>query len=255
MALSFESSVHSYQEAQLTPATLALTNTVETSTTEETWTQHTDYDWYEEYYDENYSTVDELKRIHINSKHVNLSQEENSQIIPFIMPRYWDGIDLVTKKIMINFVNIKGLGSASKPKNFMYSDDEIKFYWLIDGDATAIAGKLLMEIYAYGSNEKNENYQWRTQPNSEIVIQESLIGNGAIEQTESWLSYLESVYEVANEAKTTADTAQSDVNELETVVDELSEQVDENTENISELEAASVEYEEFSTDTINELFT
>ena len=68
------------------------------------WTAVTDNDkdyrfYNDEYSDENYSTVDELKNINLDSKQINITQEQNSQYIPFLMPRYYDGFDLTKAKL------------------------------------------------------------------------------------------------------------------------------------------------------------
>ena len=53
----------------------------------ESWTRSDKYLWYDEYRDDNLSTVDELKNIFVNDKQINVTQESNAQYIPFRMPR------------------------------------------------------------------------------------------------------------------------------------------------------------------------
>ena len=48
------------------------------------------YKVYEKYHDEEFSTIDSLKSISVNASQINITQETNSQYIPFKMPRYWD---------------------------------------------------------------------------------------------------------------------------------------------------------------------
>ena len=59
------------------------------------WQQHQEYVRYSSFFDDNISIVNDTKDINLNSKQFNITQEENSQYIPFEMPRYYDGFDLV----------------------------------------------------------------------------------------------------------------------------------------------------------------
>ena len=61
----------------------------------ETWTRHTGYRWFNDYYDDKISSINETKDITVHESQVNISQEVNSQFIPFEMNRYYDGFDLV----------------------------------------------------------------------------------------------------------------------------------------------------------------
>ena len=47
------------------------------------------------------------KDIKLDGKQFNITQEENSQYIPFEMPRYYDGFDLKGTKLSIYYVNKK----------------------------------------------------------------------------------------------------------------------------------------------------
>lgn len=144
------------------------------------------YTWYENYQDENYSLVDSNKNIIIDETQINLTQEENSQFIPFKIPRYWDGIDLMDMAIKIRYVNEKKEENIVIPVNVQYNSEFIIFGWLVDSYATYLKGTLLFEIFATGVNEKGDNYVWRTRPNGKLNILESLVGNGMIEPDESW---------------------------------------------------------------------
>ena len=58
------------------------------------WTKDDRYDWYDEYTDDKVSTIDKNKNINLDASQINITQETNSQFIPFEMPRYYDGFDL-----------------------------------------------------------------------------------------------------------------------------------------------------------------
>lgn len=146
------------------------------------------YLWYEEYIDESYSTVEADKSIKFDTSQINLTQEENSQYIPFQMDRYWDGIDIATKSLQIYFVNSQNYDYIATPVNVRYSSSKIRFGWLVDGHATAIAGKLRLEIRAIGLNEKNDPYCWISKSTDDINILASLKGNGIIEPDNDWMT-------------------------------------------------------------------
>ena len=53
------------------------------------WQQHNSYVRYSVFSDDNLSTVSDEKDIVLNRKQFNITQEENSQYIPFEMPRFF----------------------------------------------------------------------------------------------------------------------------------------------------------------------
>ena len=119
---------------------------------------------YDEYYDNSYSTVDKLKNVTVDSSQINIVQETNSQYIPFRIPRYWDGIDLMKMLIQIRYENVstkKGqvstavnvaskltdkpieylIGSLTVPITISTLDDgiyKIKGQFIIGGNSTTV---------------------------------------------------------------------------------------------------------------------
>ena len=67
--------------------------------------RNNNYVWYNNYTDEKLSYIDEGKNISVDSSQINISQEENSQFIPFEMNRFYDGIDLKDMLIQIHYIN------------------------------------------------------------------------------------------------------------------------------------------------------
>lgn len=192
-----------------TPVTLELDN-IPVAYADESFSRSSKYEWYDQYSDDNYSFVDELKNVKVDGKQVNLTQEENSQVIPFEMNRYYDGFDLASNAfIQLHYVNVEGQEGFSAPINVTYSNSRIRFYWLVTGDATALAGKLKFEVIATGQNEKGNKYVWRTKPNEEINILESLAGNGVIEPSSGWNTYIETINNKILAAQASADEAKA----------------------------------------------
>ena len=83
------------------------------------WQQHNGYVRYSSFSDDNISIINDTKDIALNTKQFNITQEENSQYIPFEMPRYYDGFDLVNTILSIHYTTKSGRHGASKPVNVM----------------------------------------------------------------------------------------------------------------------------------------
>lgn len=159
------------------------------------WSEdRTHYRWFDDYRDDNYSIVNDEKNIALNSKQINITQEENSQFIPFEMARYYDGIDLMNAIISVHYTRSDGQHASSKAVNVTYNNEKIRFAWLVDGSATGAAGKMKFEIRAEGSISDNKGktygYVWKTKTNENLNVLKSLCGTdcgGTISIDESWV--------------------------------------------------------------------
>ena len=142
------------------------------------WQQHADYVYYSTFSDDNISVINDTKDINLNGKQFNITQEENSQYIPFEMSRYYDGYDLVNATISIHYETKTGRHGASKPINVTFNEEKIRFGWLVDAGATVDAGKLKFEIHAYGTVTGNDGvakgYVWKSKYNENLNVLQSL---------------------------------------------------------------------------------
>ena len=181
------------------------------------------YTYYnDEYTDSKLSTVDENKNITLADNQINLTQEKNSQYIPFEIPRFYDGFDLATTELSIYWVNEAGAGSSAIPVDVYHSADKIRFAWLVDDDVTARAGKIKFEIQASGKNSKGFNYLWKTKCNDGINIIQALKIQKFIEPDETWQeNFIQNLSVQATKAETArvkaeaaADRAQKTANEM-----------------------------------------
>ena len=214
------------------------------------WILDGHYLYYEEYSDEVVSTIDEQKNIVIDESQINITQETNSQFIPFEMNRYYDGFDLKNTTILIHFVNKDGYEDYANPVNVYYNDDRIKFAWLVDNRATAIEGKVKFEIQAVGVNSKGDDYIWKTKPNGELNILKSLSGNGVIVPDKSWItSFMSQVTEQVALAQEYAQQAQASVDSLDDYVGQVEQIV---AEAQAVVDSAKEELEATVAETIDE---
>lgn len=144
------------------------------------WQQHADYVRYTSFSDDNITVISENKDIALNENQFNITQEENSQYIPFEMNRYYDGFDLVNTVISIHYETKSGKHGAAKPVNVNFNDEKIRFGWLIDAGATSDVGTLEFEIHAYGSITGSDGitkgYTWKTKRNKSLNVLESMCG-------------------------------------------------------------------------------
>ena len=213
MAISYKNSIQnkvsvasSVKETAVSPAELALPDT------QETYTLCTDgrYLIYSEYADTNYSNIDLSKNITVDSAQLNLTQEENSQYIPFRMPRFWDGIDLMEMMIQIHYVNKDKKEDFVTPVNVAFNEQYIVFGWLINGNVTSVAGEIIFELVARGTNKMGDNYVWKTKPNGKINILAALSGTGIIQPSTDWYtSFVNTMNSKIQEAKQYADEARA----------------------------------------------
>ena len=176
------------------------------------------------YVDENYSTVDEKKNVHLDPSQINLTQESNSQYVTFIMPRYFDGIDLMDMVISIYFINADGGEGFSDVINMYYNATQIKFGWVLSEAATALKGKLQFEIHATGVDPLGRNYLLKTRPNSQMEVLESLHGNGKIIYDETWATtFLNQINSYVMKAEKAALKTEQNLADVKEIVEQAEE--------------------------------
>lgn len=176
------------------------------------WQQHPNYVRYSTFFDEDISTINEEKDIILNRKQFNITQEENSQYIPFEMPRYYDGFDLINASISIHYETSSKRHGADKPVNVTFNDEKIRFGWLVSAGATVDAGSLKFEIHAYGSVTGSDGitkgYVWKSKNDSNLIVLQSICDCEEVVNNidDSWIQELitDVAEKVANEIKDVA---------------------------------------------------
>ena len=188
--------------------------------------------------DEKYSTIDELKNITMDSSQINITQEDNSQYIPFRMPRYYDGIDLSMMNIFIRYSRSTSSneGYTSEVVNVQRNSQYIRFGWLVNNTITSKVGDIRFQIEATGNINKTSSdgqvtsvqYKWMTKPVGKISIIQGLIGSDSeievVPGGGEWQTYENRIIGYVNEAKKAADSVNgltSRVSTLETKANQL----------------------------------
>ena len=113
-----------------------------------------------------------------------IAGEKNSQYIRFMMPRYWDGIDVSNKSIRIIYdLNNSLYFGSSEAVGAERTDDKIRFGWVVPAEACAVKGILLFVIIVQDSG-----YVLKTQI-TETPVLKSLNENGDIPEPTKELWY------------------------------------------------------------------
>lgn len=199
-----------------TPEATSETAVEEISETPESFTISNKYPYYQQYADDALSYIDLSRHISMDSSQINLTHETHSQFIPFSLPRYTDGIDLMDMQLQIHFVNSENRENFVTPVNVKYSDSTILFAWLIDDSVTYITGAITFEIIATGKNEKQEKYVWKTRANYELNVEQSLSADATVKPT---VALYDSIMERIDELQTAIDTETKERKEQDTSLD------------------------------------
>lgn len=126
------------------------------------------------------------------SSQISIQGESISQYVEFIMPRYYDNIDLSEKNIVIHYT-AGDRGGENAPINVYKSQERIKFGWAIPASATANEGTLSIGVWARGY-VGTEEYMWKSRIAYYKVERGPVLGEGLSEPDVQW--YLDFVREM-----------------------------------------------------------
>lgn len=144
-----------------------------------------------------YATMkDEHELVKIAEKNVTVGDigkivqgEINSQEIEFSIPRYYDNVDLLDKKFNILYQTKGGIFKV-EAIDIAYNDEEIRFNWLMDENATMYPGKLTAVIKMEGVDESGKPYVMKT-TNFSVQIDDALNEYGADGVYRTWATDIE----------------------------------------------------------------
>lgn len=120
------------------------------------------------------------------SDNVILTKDNDSEEITWRLPRYYDGIDLITKNISIYYIRPvekdNTQGGESEPQGLTetltvekWDDNYLWATWVVTDLVTNTAGVLTYSIIVEGDGLKDE-YFWQSYP-STFLIEEGIYGN------------------------------------------------------------------------------
>lgn len=123
---------------------------------------------------------DELKRIAVQYDH-------NIETVTFDCPRFWDGNDLSTMNIYINYLRAdRKPGSAPGNDITVDPSDEnlIHFTWTVSRHVTEVKGNIVFLVCAKNIDENGEEVNhWNSELNKQMTISEGLECDKLIEES------------------------------------------------------------------------
>ena len=139
-----------------------------------------------------YTTMnDEHELVKITEKNVTVGDigkivmgETNSQEIEFSIPRFYDNVDLLDKNFYILYQTKGGIFKVDAIDK-AYNDDEIRFSWLMNEDATMYPGRILATVQLEGTDEQGKTYIMKTM-NFSGNVEEALCEYGAEGVYRTW---------------------------------------------------------------------
>lgn len=131
------------------------------------------------------------KTVFLNENQINIYNEDRSQYINFIMPRYYDGIDLSQKTCRVHWYSPDNdVADYDAVEDLEAVDNNITFTWLVKNSLTQYVGEIQFVIEFIG-----EDYVWKTKTCSFEVL-ESLSDTGGLTPTPTNQWYQEFVLEM-----------------------------------------------------------
>lgn len=119
----------------------------------------------------------------------SVSGESNSQYIEFKMERYYDGIDIMTKRLQVVYEVARDTAGVSTPVNVRYSKQSIILGWVIPAEAVPKASTIRVALTAIGT-EDEKTYIWKTLPIS-YAITEGIQMSGAVPEIDvTWFEQI-----------------------------------------------------------------
>ena len=147
---------------------------------------------------------------------ITMKGDTNSQYITFQIPRYWDGIDITTKQIMVRWYNENNVdkgGTYADICDARYNEEFVRFAWLLDFAVTQYPGAVVFAFQTIGANETKDSYVWKTGLGKLMITENVDNGAGGDEPTEDWFTNLmariDEMYKAAEAANGMADQAKT----------------------------------------------
>ena len=144
-----------------------------------------------------YTTMnDEHELVKITEKNVTVGDigkivqgETNSQEVEFSIPRFYDNVDLLDKNFYILYQTKGGVFKVDAIDK-AYNDEEIRFSWLMNEDATMYPGKILATVQLEGTDEQGKTYIMKTM-NFSVNVEEALCEYEADGVYRTWATDIE----------------------------------------------------------------
>ena len=157
----------------------------------------------------------DTKQIALITGQALVAGEKDSQYISFLMPRYWDGIDISDKSFNIEYALAGTYYGTSEAVNAEMTSEQVRFGWIVPETACAISGTLLFVLKI-----TSEGYVLKTQIAEHPVFKTINVEDVVPEPTkEAWYREFQTRVDSAiSEAETAVETAQATLTQVEASV-------------------------------------
>lgn len=154
----------------------------------------------------------DTKQIALITGQALVAGEKDSQYISFLMPRYWDGIDISSKTFTIEYALAGTYYGTSEAVNAEMTSEQVRFGWIVPETACAISGTLLFVLKITG-----EDYVLKTQIAEHPVFKTINVEDVVPEPTkEAWYRAFQTRVDGAiSEAEAAVETAQVTLTQVE----------------------------------------
>ena len=180
----------------------------------------------------------DTKQIALITGQALVAGEKDSQYISFLMPRYWDGIDISSKAFTIEYALAGTYYGTSEAVNAEMTTELVRFGWIVPETACAISGTLLFILKI-----TSEDYVLKTQIAEHPVFKTINVEDVVPEPTkEAWYREFQNRVESAIEqAESAIETVQSTLTDVEAAA-QLAQTAAQDAQNAQEtVETASQE--------------
>ena len=180
----------------------------------------------------------DTKQIALITGQALVAGEKDSQYISFLMPRYWDGIDISDKSFTVEYALAGTYYGTSEAVNAEMTTELVRFGWVVPETACAISGTLLFILKI-----TSEDYVLKTQIAEHPVFKTINVEDVVPEPTkEAWYREFQNRVESAIEqAESAIETVQSTLTDVEAAA-QLAQTAAQDAQNAQEtVETASQE--------------
>lgn len=117
-------------------------------------------------------------------KQIAIQHDHNIETVTFDCFRYWDGHDLSTMRVFVNYLRSDGGMGSSEATITEIGEDTMSFDWTISQHVTFVEGPLTILVCIKEVTAENEVlYHWNSELNSELFVGPGLNTGEYLEET------------------------------------------------------------------------
>ncbi len=137
--------------------------------------------------EEGHIVVGEDRRITVPAelRNIAITGDKDIETVTIDCIRYWDGHDLSTFAIYLNYLLPNKNDGSYIPQNLRVSENQFSFDWTIERHMTEVAGAITISIGAIKTDEDGTLLkQWGSFPNSDMIVSAGLPISNIVDEEE-----------------------------------------------------------------------